>query len=177
MLSERIEKALNDQVNAELYSSYLYLSMASYFKKMNLNGFARWMEVQALEELTHAMKFYNFINERGEQTILQPIQGPPGSWNSPLSAFQDAYHHELKVSGLINNLVNLAIEDKDHATNNFLQWFVAEQVEEEASADAVVQKLKLIEGSPGNIFLLDQEMAQRMFNIPPEITIVAGTAP
>lgn len=174
MLSERMEKALNEQVNAELYSAYLYLSMASYFRKINLNGFARWMEVQSLEEVTHAMKFYNFINERGEQTILKPIEGPPISWETPLAAFEDAYSHELKVTDLINNLVNLAIEEKDHATNNFLQWFVSEQVEEEASANEVVQKLLLVRDGQGSLFMLDQELGKRMFNIPVGTTIVAG---
>lgn len=174
MLSERMEKALNEQVNAELYSAYLYLSMASYFRKINLNGFARWMEVQSLEEVTHAMKFYNFINERGEQTILKPLEGPPINWETPLAAFEDAYSHELKVTDLINNLVNLAIEEKDHATNNFLQWFVSEQVEEEASANEVVQKLLLVRDGQGSLFMLDQELGKRMFNIPVGTTIVAG---
>jgi len=174
MLSEAMGKALNEQVNAEFYSAYLYLSMASYFKAINLNGFARWMEVQALEEVTHAMKFYNYIAERNQQAILSSIESPPTAWESPLGAFEDAYRHELKVTDLINNLVNLAIEGKDHATNNFLQWFVSEQVEEESSANEVVQKLKLIRETQGGLFLLDQELGRRMFSMPPGTTMIAG---
>ncbi len=176
MLNEKVGTALNEQVNAELYSSYLYLSMCSYFKKINLEGFARWMEVQALEELTHAMKFFNFISERGNHVVLTPIDGPQTSWDSPLAVIEDVYRHELKVSGLINNLVNIAMEQKDHATVNFLQWFVGEQVEEETSADAIVQKLKLIGGEGGGLFLLDQELGRRVFVPPPGTTILAAAA-
>jgi ferritin len=177
MLSDRMLQSLNDQVNAELYSSYLYLSMAAYFQELNLNGFARWMKVQALEELTHAMKFYGFVNDRGGRVTLQPLEGPPLRWSSPLVVFEQAYGHEQKVTDLINNLVNMAIEEKDHATNTFLQWFVTEQVEEEASANAVVQKLKLIGQAQGGLFLLDQELGQRSFAIPPEAVFIGGATP
>jgi len=177
MLSDKMEKALNEQLNAELYSSYLYLSMASHFKKIGLPGFARWMEVQSLEELTHAMKFFDYVGDRGQQAILSPVPGPPSTWVSPLAAFENAFQHEVKVSGLINALVNLAMEQKDHATNNFLQWFVAEQVEEEASTDAIVQKLKLIRDSHGGLFMLDRELGQRTFTVPPGTTVLGGKAP
>jgi ferritin len=171
MISEKMQEAINEQMNAELYSSYLYLSMAACFKTMNLNGFAKWMEAQAFEELTHVMKFYNFIHERGGVVTLKPVTGPPTNWESPLTVFEHTYEHEQLVTSLINNLVNLAIEEKDHATNNFLQWFVSEQVEEEASVDEVVQKLKLIgDGQGGGLFLLDQELGQRTVTIPPEMT-------
>ncbi len=173
-MNEKIRNALNEQINAELYSSYLYLSMASYFKRINLDGFARWMEIQALEELTHAMKFFNFVNERGGKVDLKAIDGPQTSWESPLSAFEAVYEHEVKVTGLIYNLVNIGTEEKDHATTNFLQWFITEQVEEETSADSVVQKLKLIGGEGGGLFLLDQELGQRFFTPPPGTTILAG---
>lgn len=173
-MNEKIRNVLNEQINAELYSSYLYLSMASYFKRLNLDGFARWMEVQAIEELTHAMKFFNFVNERGGKVDLRPIEGPPTSWDSPLSAFEAVYRHEVKVTGMIYDLVNIANEEKDHATTNFLQWFVTEQVEEEASADGIVQKLKLIGGEGAGIYVLDQELAQRVFSPPPGLTILAG---
>lgn len=175
-MNEKIRIALNEQINAELYSSYLYLSMASYFKRLNLDGFTRWMEVQTMEELTHAMKFFNFINERGGKVDLSPIDGPPTSWDSPLSAVEAVYKHEVKVTGLIYNLVNLATEEKDHATNNFLQWFITEQVEEETSAESIVEKLKLIGGEGGGLYLLDQELAQRVFTPPPGTTILAGAA-
>jgi ferritin len=176
MISEKMQEALNEQVNAELYSSYLYLSMAAYFKGINLGGFARWMEAQALEELSHAMKFYGFISERGAPVTLKPIKGPETRWDSPLAVFEHVYSHEQHVTGLINDLVNLAIEEKDHATNNFLQWFVGEQVEEEASADEVLQKLKLMEDAKGGLFMLDRELGQRTITLPPEATMIAPSA-
>jgi ferritin len=166
MIGKNIQTALNNQLTAELYSSYLYLSMSAYFQSVSLPGFANWMRVQAQEELVHAMKFYDFINERGGRVTLQPVEGPPKQWSSPLDAFENAYKHEQKVTGLINDLVNLAIKEGDHATNIFLQWFVTEQVEEEASADEVVQKLKLMGGAKGGLFMLDREMGQRIFTPP-----------
>lgn len=167
MISKKMEKALNEQVNAELFSAYLYLSMEAYFKSLNLNGFANWMRVQTQEEVVHATKIYEFINERAGRITLKAIDGPETEWDSPLAVFKAAYEHEQKVTGLINDLVNLAIEEKDHASNTFLQWFVNEQVEEEASADQVVQQLKLMEKAPGGLFLLDRELAQRVFTPPP----------
>jgi ferritin len=161
-----MEKALNEQVNAELFSAYLYLSMEAYFKSLNLNGFANWMRVQTQEEIMHAMKIYDFIDERGGRITLKAIGGPDTEWDSPLAAFEAVYKHEQKVTGLINNLVNLAIEEKDHATNTFLQWFVNEQVEEESSADQMVQQLKMIDKSPGGMFMLDRELGQRVFTPP-----------
>ena len=167
MLSGKMQDVLNNQVNKELYSAYLYLSMEAYFNSINLKGFANWMQVQVQEELAHVMKFYNFINERNGKVILDQIEGPPSEWGSPLAIFENAYQHEVKVTGLINNLVNLAIEEKDHATNSFLQWFVTEQVEEESSADEIVQKLKLIGNDPSGLFMLDQALATRVFTPPP----------
>jgi ferritin len=166
MFSKKMEKALNEQVNAELFSAYLYLSMEAYFKSMNLNGFANWMRVQTQEEITHAMKIYEFIDERGGRIILKAIDGPQTKWDTPLAVFKAVYEHEQKVTGLINNLVNLAIEEKDHATNTFLQWFVNEQVEEESSADQLVQQLKMMENAPGGMFMLDRELGQRVFTPP-----------
>jgi ferritin len=166
MISEKMQEALNGQLNAELYSSYLYLSMAAYFQNINLGGFASWMRVQAQEELIHVMKFYDFINERGGRVVLKPVEGPPTEWESPLAAFEAAYEHEQKVSGLINDLVELALEERDHATNIFLQWFVTEQVEEEDSANEVVQKIKLMGDATGGLFMLDQELGQRTFTPP-----------
>lgn len=166
MLTDKLEKALNKQLNAELYSSYLYLSMSAYFRARNLAGFANWMRVQAQEELIHVMKFYDYIGERGGRVTLEAVEGPPNEWTSPLAAFEHVHKHEQMVTGLINDLVNLAIEKRDHATNNFLQWFVTEQVEEESSADAVVQKLKLIGEDGGGLFLIDQELGTRVFTPP-----------
>ena len=166
MIKEKIQEALNKQLNAEYYSSYLYLSMAAYFESMNLKGFAHWMRVQTQEEMVHVMKFYDYLIERGGKVTLSPIEGPPTKWSSPLTAFEHAYQHEQKVTGLINDLVDLAMSEQDHATNNFLQWFVSEQVEEEASTDEVVQKLKLIGKDSGGLFMLDRELAQRVFTPP-----------
>jgi ferritin len=166
MISKKIEDALNEQINAELYSAYLYLSMEAYFESLNLSGFANWMMVQTQEELTHVMKIYRFVNERSGKVLLKAIAQPPTEWESPLAVFEAAYKHEQKVTGLINDLVNLAIEEKDHATNSFLQWFVNEQVEEESSADEVVQKLKMIKNAPEGQFLIDRELGQRVFTPP-----------
>jgi ferritin len=166
MISKNMEDALNGQVNAEMYSAYLYLSMESYFKSLNLNGFANWMRAQTQEEMMHAMKIYDFINERGGRIILKAIDGPPTKWDSPSAVFEATYTHEQKVTGLINDLVDLAIEEKDHATNTFLQWFVNEQVEEESSADEIIQQLKMMENAPGGMFMLDRELGQRVFTPP-----------
>ena len=142
MLSEKMRDALNAQINAELYSSYLYLSMTAYFYEENFPGFANWMRVQEHEERIHALKFYDYIVSRDGRVRLRPIEGPQVEWTSPLAAFEDAYKHEQKVTGLIHKLVDLALSEADHATHSFLKWFVDEQVEEEASADAVVQDLR-----------------------------------
>jgi len=166
MLNNDMEKALNAQVNAEMYSAYLYLSMSAYFQSKSLGGFASWMRVQAQEEMVHAMKLYDFINERGGRVILAPIEAPPTEWNSPLATFEAVYEHEQKVTGLINELVELALEKHDHATNIFLQWFVSEQVEEEDSANDVVEKIKLMGDARGGLFMLDRELGQRVFTPP-----------
>jgi ferritin len=166
MLSDRIQAAINEQLNWELYSSYLYGSMSAYFQSINLKGFANWMRVQALEELTHAGKFFDFINDRGGRVLLQAVQGPPAEWASPQAAFEDALGHEQKVTGRINDLANLALEERDHATNIFLQWFVTEQVEEEASVGDVLNDLILSGDDPGRLFMIDRELAQRTFTMP-----------
>ncbi|UCG58223.1 MAG: ferritin [Phycisphaerales bacterium] len=167
MISKKMVEALNDQINAELYSAYLYLSMEAYFESKNLTGFAKWMRAQTQEEVVHAMKIYDFVNERGGRVALKAIEQPPTEWKSPLAAFEAAYKHEQLVTGLINNLVNLAVAEKDHATNSFLQWFVDEQVEEETSVDNVVQNLKMAQDAPGALFMLDRELGQRVFTPPP----------
>ena len=164
MLSGKMEKALNDQIQAEIYSAYLYLSMEAYFQSINLAGFDSWMQVQYQEEMAHAMKFYGFINERGGRVILQAIDAPPDQWDSPLAAFETTLQHEQTVTARINDLVDVAIAERDHATNNFLQWFVAEQVEEEDSANSVIEQIKLF-GDAG-LFMLDRELGQRVFTPP-----------
>jgi ferritin len=166
MLGEKMQDALCEQLNAELYSSYLYLAMSANFSAMDLGGFANWMRVQAQEELMHAMKFYDYINERGGRVTLKEIITPQKDWESPKAVYEHTYTHEQKVTGLINDLVDMAISEKDHATNSFLQWFVTEQVEEEASASAVLKKLELIGDDPSGLLMLDQELAQRIFTPP-----------
>ncbi len=166
MLSKKMLKALNGQLNAELYSSYLYLSMAAYFESVGLAGFSSWMQAQAQEELFHAMKFYHYVSERGGRVVLAAIEAPPSEWDSALAVFEATCEHEQKVTGLINDLVNLAIKEKDHATNSFFQWFVTEQVEEEATASEVVNQLKLMGDAPGGLFMLDRELGTRVFTMP-----------
>ena len=166
MISEKMQSAFNDQINAEIHSAYLYWSMVAYFESINLKGFASWMRCQVQEEAVHATKFFDFISERGGRVALQTIEGPATEWDSPLAAFEGAYAHEQLITGRINDLVKLAREENDNAAEIFLQWFVTEQVEEEASADEVVQQLKLMAGAPGGLFMLDRELGQRVFTPP-----------
>ena len=163
MIVKKMQDALNDQINAELYSAYIYLAMAAYFESENLSGFASWMRVQTQEETAHAMKIFDFVNERGGKVALKAIDEPPAEWKSPLVAFKAASEHEQYITGRINDLV---IKEKDHATNAFLQWFVNEQVEEETSVDSVVQNLKMAEKAPGALFMMDRELGQRTFTPP-----------
>jgi ferritin len=164
MISTKMQDAINEQINAELFSAYLYLSMSAYFQEINLAGFARWMEFQAAEEFFHAKKFYNYLVERGGRVLLKAIAQPETEWNSPQEVFEATLQHEQKVTGLIIDLMDLAIAEKDHATNIMLQWFVSEQVEEEATASEILEKLKLV-GTTGNgIFMMDRELGQRTLN-------------
>jgi len=167
MLSKTMEKALNEQINAEFYSSYMYLSMSTYFDSIGLPGAAQWMQAQTQEEWFHGMKLFGYVNERGGRVALKAIKQPPVDWKSTLHVFQEVLSHEQKVTGLINNLVNLAVEEKDHATNIFLQWFISEQVEEEANVGAVLDKLKLIGKDTTALFTLDATLGQRVFTPPP----------
>jgi len=163
MLSKRLEEELNKQVNAELYSSYLYLSMSAYLASINLNGFSNWMKIQFEEEQAHAMKLFQYILDRGGRVNLLAIDNPPGEWNGIIDVFDNTYAHEQEVTRLINDLVNVSMEEKDHATVALLQWFVSEQVEEEANVSDILDQLKLIEGKGAGLFLLDREMKQRVF--------------
>jgi ferritin len=164
MFSKKMEKALNEQINAEAYSAYLYLAMSAYFESENLSGFAAWMRIQSQEESGHTMKFFDFINERRGRVVLKAIEQPAKQWKSPLAAFEAAFEHEQMISGRINDLVNMAVTGKDHATGAFLQWFVTEQVEEETSVDKVVQMLKMADKAPGALFMIDRELGRRAFN-------------
>lgn len=161
MIKKTIQDALNGQINEELFSAYLYLAMAAQFSEMNLAGFSHWMEKQAQEELEHAMKFYHFINERGGRVELQAIKGPQKEWDSAARMMAESLAHEEHITECIHNLVELATREKDYATMNMLQWFVNEQVEEEASVSEIVEKLKLIGERGQGLFMLDRELGAR----------------
>jgi len=161
MLKKKVEKALNEQLNAEFNSSYLYLSMAAYFESKNFDGFANWMKAQAKEEAGHAMKFYGYIGSRGGRVTLGKIDAPKADWSSPLEAFQAALAHEELITSKVNDLVDLANQEKDNASHQFLMWFVGEQVEEEDSVTRIVEKLKLIGDHPSGLFMMDRELGAR----------------
>jgi ferritin len=166
MLTKTMQAALNKQINAEAYSSYLYLSMAAWCETKNLKGSAQWMKAQQEEEWFHVMKFFDFVNDRSGEVKLGAVDAPPTQWESVLDLFTAALEHEKKVSAMINDLVVLARQENDFATENFLQWFVAEQVEEEASVDEIVNKLNLAGAEGAGLFMIDQELGTRTFTPP-----------
>ena len=161
MFSKKMQKALNDHLNAELYAAYLYLAMAAYFESTHLPGFANWMRLQSREEMAHAMRFYEYINERGGRVELQAIDKPPVNFKSPLAVFEQALKHERVVSKEIDTLFDMARKEKDYASEVFLQWFVTEQVEEEQSAEAVVEALKMIGDQRPALLMYDRELGRR----------------
>ena len=163
MLDKEIEKLLNEQINAEFYSAYLYLSVSSCLSSNNLNGFASWMKVQFEEEQAHAEKLYDYVLERGGKVELAAIAKPDYEWNGIIDVFKFTLAHEQKVTASINNITSIAIDKKDHATVNFLQWFIDEQVEEEATVMDMLSQLELIEGKGTALFMLDREAKQRVF--------------
>jgi len=166
MLSKKMEAALNEQVNKEIYSAYLYLSMSAYGTHIGLKGFANWFMVQYQEEMAHAMKLCTHINDQGGKVRLMAIDSPPTEWESPLEMFQKTLKHEQSVTKRIKNLVNLATKEKDQATNIALQWFVTEQIEEEANDKDVIGKLKLVGDKVDALLTLDRELAARVFTPP-----------
>ncbi len=166
MISKKLEDAINYQINKELFSEYYYLSMAAYLSSIGLSGFENFFLVQVQEERFHAMKMYNFLNERGGRVILSQIDTPKTEFESALEVFQLAYEHEQFVTKLINDLMDVAISENDHAAKSFLNWFVDEQVEEEASMEAIVNKLKLIGGKGNGLLMLDKELSTRTFTPP-----------
>lgn len=163
MLNQKIQDALNAQINAELASAYIYMAMEAYFEDKDVPGFANWMHIQALEELTHAQKIHTYVIERDGRVELSGLEAPPKEWKSLLDAFEAAYAHEQYITKRIHDLVYLSRQEKDAATENFLQWFVAEQVEEEASAKAVIQQLKLVGDFGPGILMIDRELGARVF--------------
>ncbi|HEY3343311.1 MAG TPA: ferritin [Anaerolineaceae bacterium] len=161
MISNPVSEAMNTQVMHELYSAYLYLSMSAYFETANLPGFATWMRVQAQEEQSHAMKFYQYILDRGGKVTLQAIQQPPTDYSSALDVFQKSYEHEQKVTGLILGIYEKATAQHDVASQIFLQWFVSEQVEEEKNASQILDLLTKIGSSVGSLYQLDHRLGKR----------------
>ncbi|MBP7087881.1 MAG: ferritin [Candidatus Omnitrophica bacterium] len=161
MMDKKLEKELNQQLNKELYSAYLYLAMAAYFEAENLSGFSHWMQIQAKEETSHAMKFFSYLNERGLRVILEAIDKPPVQFSSAEDVFKKSLQHEQKVTASINNLYTIAQKVEDNATKVFLQWFINEQVEEEKSVTEILSKLKYIDEQPAGILMLDKELGAR----------------
>jgi ferritin len=161
MLKKSIEKAFNEQINAEIYSAYLYLSMSAWCEKNNLPGFGHWMRVQYREEMEHAMKFYRYIVECGGQVKLAAINGPETEWKDIAAVFAQTLKHEQYVTKLIHTLVELAAKEKDYAAGQFLPWFVGEQVEEESHAEQIIAKLEMIGKQGPALYMLDKEMAAR----------------
>jgi ferritin len=161
MLAKKMETALINQVHEEMYSFYLYLAMAEYGAAEGLPGLHHWMRNQAMEELAHAIRFMNYIAEKGGKAELKALQAPPKTWKSPRQVFEEALKHEGHITQCINELVDLALSVKDHASVNFLNWFVGEQVEEEASAKAVIDMINLTGNAPGGMFMVDRELLAR----------------
>jgi len=163
-MNKRVEEALNKQLGAELYSSHLYLSMAAYLTDQNLNGFANWMKVQSEEERTHAMKFFDFIDDRDGRIEIGKLDEPKKEWNGVIDIFEEVLKHEKHVTSLINDVAAIAEEEKDRATMNFLKFFIDEQVEEEATVSDLLDQLKLIDGNGTGLFMLDKEAKTRILN-------------
>ena len=174
MIPDKIAKAFNEQIQAEFYSAYLYLSMAAWLETEGLEGMGRWMRVQAMEEQTHAMKFFDHILERGGEPELLAIEKPPVKWDSPLAAFENALEHEKYISGRINDLMTLSIAENDHASRTMLQWFVDEQVEEEDNASKNVYNIKMVGDRGQGLLMVDREMGARIFRIPPDPMLTIG---
>lgn len=163
MLSEQLMAGFNEQIKNELNSAYIYLGMAAYFDRKSLPGFANWMRIQAQEEMSHAMKFYDFVYERDGEVELYALDQPAVEYESVLAAFKAAYQHEQFISGTINNLYKLAEKEGDYSSRPMLHWFIEEQVEEEASAKEIVDQLNMIQDSKMGLYMLDKQMATRVF--------------
>lgn len=160
-MNKKMVLSINEQINREFYAAYLYLALSAQFENKNLKGMAKWMRLQAKEETGHAMKFFDFLYERGEEVVLQQIEKPNPVINAPVDAFKASLGHEQKVTKWINDLVDLSIELKDHATTSFLKWYVDEQVEEELNATDIISQLKMIGDNSAALFLFDKELGKR----------------
>ena len=173
MLSKNLHQAINAQINAELWSSYLYLAMSMDAEAKGLKGVANWFHVQYLEEQDHARIFMNYLNSRDAKVVLQPIAEVPAEWNSVLEMFEQTLAHEKKVTALINNLAFIANEDRDFASINRLVWFIDEQVEEEESAREMIAAVEAVEGNKYGMYMLDKELATRVYNTPSPLATTA----
>lgn len=161
MISSKMVDAINEQINHELYSSYLYLAMSAHFEAESLPGFAKWTRLQAQEENEHAMKFFDFVHDRGGKVALKAITAPPTSFGAPSEIFEQILEHERKVTSLINALYETALQEKDYAAQVLLYWYIEEQVEEEKNAGLIVDQLRLAGDRPGNILHLDRHVGKR----------------
>ncbi len=166
MINEKLEKVINEQINAELYSAYLYLSMSAYFESINLPGFANWMRVQFEEEQFHAMRFFNYVHERGGRVVLEAIEKPKTEWANVIDVFEETLTHERHVTALLNNIADVAETERDRPTKNLMVWFIDEQVEEENSAEKIINELKMINGEGHGMLMLDRELGTRTFTPP-----------
>ncbi len=167
MFSKRLQAAINDQINAEYYSAYLYLSMAAYLEYKDLPGMAHWMRMQYEEEVFHALKFFDFMNDRGARVILKAIDAPPSDFGSVEEVFAEVLAHEQKVTSLIHNLYKLAVEENDYPTQSLLQWFIDEQVEEEKTASDILARVRMVKDYPPGILMIDDALGQRPAPTPP----------
>ncbi|MCA1927146.1 MAG: ferritin [Calditerrivibrio sp.] len=171
MITKKMAKALNEQIKNEIFSSYLYLSMSAWSSTQGLKGFANWFYIQSKEEMVHAIKFYHYVLDQGEPVELHEIPKPEKDFKNPVKVFEEVLKHEQFITKSIYGLVDLALEEKDHATNAFLQWFVTEQVEEEANVNSILDQLKLTKSDGNGIFMIDKELATRTFVLPAGVTI------
>lgn len=170
MLSDKMLAELNEQINKEIYSAYLYMAMSAHSKDKGLNGFANWFMVQFHEEMYHAMKMYEYVQQQGGRVELKAIQQPPAEFESPLDMFTKTLEHEQFVTRSINNLMDIAIAEKDHATQIFLQWYVTEQVEEEDNDNEIINQLKMVEGHPHGLMMIDRELGSRAAHVPTDFS-------
>jgi len=166
MISKKVQNKMNEQINEELFSAYLYLSMSAYFEGMSLSGFANWMKIQAQEEQFHAMKFFDYLSERGGTVELLAIEKPANSWKSILNIFEETLKHEKHITSKINDLAKLAFEESDFASSNFLQWYVDEQVEEEATASEILEQIRFLGDNKHGLLMLDREFKTRVYTPP-----------
>lgn len=166
MIKDRVAKAINEQINKEFYSAFLYLSMSAHFNDKNLDGFSNWMNIQFQEEQFHALKMFNYLAERGGTVELEKIDKPKIEWETILEVFEDTLEHEQLITASINNLMDIALEESDHATASFLRWYIDEQVEEESTVEGLLNQLNLIGGKGHGLLMLDRELGGRVFTPP-----------